>query len=39
MCCDSEEILCRGYMLGNLMKSYNKYVALAISYYFLAYCI
>lgn len=27
----SEEILCRGYMLSNLMKSYNKYVALAIS--------
>jgi len=27
----SEETLCRGYMLSNLMKSYNKYVALAIS--------
>lgn len=27
----SEELLCRGYMLNNLMKSMNKYVALGIS--------
>jgi hypothetical protein len=26
-----EEVLCRGYILNNLMKSYNKYVALLIS--------
>lgn len=27
----SEELLCRGFMLNNLMKSYNKYVALVLS--------
>jgi hypothetical protein len=26
-----EEVLCRGYILNNLMKSYNKYIALIVS--------